>query len=65
MKFLKFFKDYWRDLTPLEVITQSLAQAHLERLESENATEYAEACLKLSLARIERLNERLKEYKRD
>jgi len=65
MKFLKFFKDYWRDLTPLEVITQSLAQAHLERLESENATEYAKACLQLSLARIERLNERIKEYKRD
>jgi hypothetical protein len=63
MKFLKFFKDYWRDLTPLEVITHSLAQAHLERLESENATEYADACLQLSLARIERLNARLKEYK--
>lgn len=63
MKFIRLFRDYWRDMTPLEVITQSLAQAHLERLESENATEYAEACLKLSLARIERLNERMKEYK--
>ena len=30
-----------------------------------NEEEYAEACLKLSLARIERLNERMKEYKRD
>ena len=63
MKFIRLFRDYWRDMTPLEVITHSLAQAHLERLESENATEYAEACLKLSLARIERLNERMKEYK--
>lgn len=63
MKFLKFIKDYWRDMTPVEVISRELAQAHLDRLEAENATEYATACLELSLARIERLTTRLKEYK--
>ena len=63
MKFLKHFKDFWRELTPIEVISRELAQAHLDRLEAENATEYATACLELSLARIERLTTRLKEYK--
>jgi len=63
MKFLKFFKDYWREMTPIEVIVRELAQCHLDRLESENAVEYATACLNLNMARIERLNTRLKEYK--
>ena len=63
MKFLKEFKDFWRDRTPLEVISNELAQAHLDRLEAENAVEDATAVLDLNLARIERLNARLKEYK--
>jgi hypothetical protein len=63
MKFLKHFQDFWRELTPIEVISKELAQAHLDRLEAENASEYSSACLDLSLARIERLTTRLKEYK--
>jgi len=63
MKFLKFFRDYWRDMTPREVIIRELAQAHLDRLEAEGATEYATAVLAYNEKRIERLNERLKEYK--
>ena len=63
MKFLKFFKDYWRDMTPLEVVTRELAQAHLDRLEAEGAVEYATAVLDYNEKRIERLNTRLKEYK--
>ena len=63
MKFLKFFKDYWRDMTPLEVVTRELAQAHLDRLEAEGAVEYATAVLEYNEKRIERLNTRLKEYK--
>ena len=63
MRFLKHFKDFWRELTRAEVITRELAQAHLDRLEAENAVEYATAVLDLNLARIERLNARLKEYK--
>ena len=63
MRFLKFMKDYYRDLTPAEVIERELKQAHLDRLEAEGAVEYAQAVLDLNLNRIERLNTRLKEYK--
>jgi hypothetical protein len=63
MQFLKFLKDYYRELTPAEVIQRELAQAHLDRLEAENAVEYASAVLDLNLARIDRLNMRMGEYK--
>jgi predicted ArsR family transcriptional regulator len=63
MSFLRFLKDYWRDLTPAEVIAQELAQAHLDRLEAEGAVEYAKAVLDLNMGRIERLNRRMEEYK--
>ena len=63
MKILKFIKDYYRELTPTEVITKELAQAHLDRLEAEGAVEYAQAVLDLNMTRIERLNARLGEYK--
>jgi hypothetical protein len=63
MKFLNFLKDYYRELTPAEVVQRELAQAHLDRLEAENAVEYASAVLDLNLARIDRLNMRMGEYK--
>ena len=63
MQFLKFLKEYWRDLRPTEVIHRELAQAHLDRLEAEAAVEYAQAVLDLNLNRIERLKTRLGEYK--
>jgi hypothetical protein len=63
MKMIKFLKDYYRELTPAEVITKELAQAHLDRLEAEGAVEYAQAVLDLNMTRIERLNNRLGEYK--
>lgn len=63
MKFLNFLKNYYRELTPAEVIQRELAQAHLDRLEAENAVEYASAVLDLNLARIDRLNMRMGEYK--
>lgn len=63
MRFLKFLKDYYRELTPAKVIQRELAQAHLDRLEAEGAVEYAQAVLDLNLSRIERLNTRLGEYK--
>jgi hypothetical protein len=63
MKMLKFLKDYYRELTPAEVITKELAQAHLDRLEAEGAVEYAQAVLDLNMTRIERLKARLGEYK--
>ena len=63
MKILKFIKDYYRELTPAEVIQRELAQAHLDRLEAEGAVEYAQAVLDLNMTRIERLKARLGEYK--
>jgi len=63
MRFLKFLKDYYRNLTPTEVIARELAQAHLDRLEAEGAVEYAKAVLDLNMGRIERLNKRMEEYK--
>ena len=63
MKFIKFLKNYSRELTPAEVIQRELAQAHLDRLEAENAVEYASAVLDLNLARIDRFNMRMGEYK--
>ena len=63
MKFIDFLKHQLKDRTPLEVISRDLAQAHLDRLEAEGAVEYASAVLELNMARIERLNNRIKEYK--
>lgn len=63
MRFLKFLKDYYHELTPSEVIQRELACAHLDRLEAEAACEYAQAVLDMNMTRIERLNTRLKEYK--
>jgi len=63
MQFLKFLKNYYRNLTPAEVIQRELACAHLDRLEAEAASEYAQAVLDMNMTRIERLNTRLKEYK--
>jgi hypothetical protein len=63
MNFFKLLKNYWRDMTPLEVVTRELALAHLERLDAEGAVEYAQAVLEYNEKRIERLNIRIKEYK--
>ena len=63
MRFLKFIKDYYRDLTPSEVIQRELAQAHLEMLNAETAVEYAQSIVDYNVTRIKRLNERMEEYK--
>jgi hypothetical protein len=63
MKFIKMFTNYWREMSPREVITRELAQAHLDRLEAEGAVEYATVVLEYNEKRITRLNERMKEYK--
>jgi len=63
MRFFKFIKDYYRDLTPAEVIQRELAQAHLEMLNAETAVEYAQSIVDYNVTRIKRLNERMEEYK--
>jgi hypothetical protein len=56
-------KNQLKEPTPLEVISKELAQAHLDRLEAEGAVEYSHAVLELNMNRIDRLNQRIKEYK--
>jgi len=63
MNFIEFLKRQLSEPSPLEVISKELAQAHLDRLEAEGAVEYAQAVLELNMNRIERLNNRIKEYK--
>lgn len=62
MKPLNFLKNVFKQPSPLEVVSRELAEAHLYRLEAEGAVEYSKAMLELTINRIERLNERLKEY---
>ena len=63
MNFIEFLKRHLSEPSPLEVISKELAQAHLDRLEAEGAVEYSQAVLELNMNRIERLNNRIKEYK--
>jgi hypothetical protein len=45
------------------VIAEALADAHLSKLEAEAGVEYAESIVAYNVARIERLNKRMEEYK--
>jgi len=55
----KKLKDLYRQRTPLEMITEELAFAHLERLEAETAVDYAQSILDYNIARINRLNQHI------
>jgi hypothetical protein len=63
MKFLTFLKNYWRNPTPLEMISAELADAHLEQLQAETAVEYAQSIVNYNKARILRLNSRMDSFK--
>jgi len=63
MSFIKFLKDYWRDLTPREVCERELADATLELLQAESGAEYAQSIITYNQVRIKRLKARLEEYK--
>ena len=63
IRVLEMLKKPFKKFTPLEMIAADLASAHLQKLEAEFAIEYAQAVLELNIARIERLNKRLEEYK--
>lgn len=58
---IAFIKQRFRPLTPLEVITRELAQAHLAKLEAETAVDYAKSVVAYNDARIKRLEAHLKE----
>lgn len=59
---IKYIQSFWRQKTPLEVITQELALAHLSMLEAETAVDYATSIVIYNRTRILRLNEHLLTY---
>jgi len=62
MSFIKFLKDYWRDLTPKEVCQRELSEATLELLQAESGAEYAQSIITYNQTRIKRLKSRLEEF---
>ena len=58
---LNYIKERMRQRTPLEMITQELALAHLAKLEAETAVDYAKSVVAYNDARIKRLEAYLKE----
>ena len=61
-KLLDLLRDPFKKPTPLELIAESLADAHLSKLEAEAGVEYAQSIVAYNVARIERLNKRMEEY---
>jgi len=63
MKLFDLMKEPFKRPTPLEMIAAELSDAHLQKLEAETACEYAQSIVDYNVARIERLNARMEEYK--
>lgn len=63
MKIFDLMKEPFKRPTPLELIAASLTDAHLSKLEAEAGVEYAQSIVAYNVARIERLNKRMEEYK--
>ena len=61
-KLLDLLRDPFKKPTPFELIAESLADAHLSKLEAEAGVEYAQSIVAYNVARIERLNKRMEEY---
>jgi hypothetical protein len=60
---MELMKDPFKRPTPLEMIAEELADAHMEKLSAETAVEYAQSVVDYNVTRIERLNKRMEEYK--
>jgi hypothetical protein len=60
-KMLNYIKERMRQRTPLEMVTQELALAHLAKLEAETAVDYAKSVVAYNDARIKRLESYLKD----
>ena len=58
---INYIKERFRQRTPLEMITQELALAHLAKLEAETAVDYAKSVVAYNDARIKRLESYLKD----
>ena len=62
-KLLELLREPFKKPTPLEMIAASLSDAQLSKLEAEAGVEYAQSIVAYNVARIERLNKRMEEYK--
>ncbi len=60
---MKKLLELFKRPTPLQVIAAGLAEAHLSKLQAEEAVEYAQSVVAYNVARIDRLNKRREEYK--
>ena len=58
---INYIKERFRQRTPLEMITQELALAHLAKLEAETAVDYSTSVVAYNDARIKRLETYLKD----
>ena len=56
-------KEPFKKPSPLELIAQQLATAHIDLLQAEQGVDYANSIVSYNKTVINRLNERLKEYK--
>jgi uncharacterized protein YaaN involved in tellurite resistance len=64
-KMVELYKRLRRPVSLLEITKEELRMAQLEKLKAETAADYANSVVAYNEARIERLNERIAEYKRD
>ena len=62
-KLLELMKEPFKKPSPLELVAQQLATAHIDLLQAEQGVDYANSIVSYNKTVISRLNERIKEYK--
>jgi hypothetical protein len=62
-KMLELYKRLKRPVSLLEITKEELRMAQLEKLKAETAADYAKSVVAYNEARIERLKDRMEEYK--
>jgi uncharacterized protein YaaN involved in tellurite resistance len=62
-KMVELYKRLRRPVSLLEITKEELRMAQLEKLKAETAADYANSVVTYNEARIERLNERIAEFK--
>jgi len=62
-KMLELYKRLKRPVSLLEITKEELRMAQLEKLKAETAADYAKSVVAYNEARIERLKDRIEEYK--
>ena len=62
-KLLQLMKKPFEKQTPIELIAEQLAEAHIDLLQAEQGVDYANSIVLYNKTVIERLNQRIGEYK--